>query len=146
MTKEIFKKQYLVDSKWSEPPKLSNSLQIFLIQHLLRPHSLKSNKLSKLSFFSQKMASTLYIFKDEKHQISLFQKKLSDFNFFYTNMIVVSRAIARWVAQPRPRPLSAAVAKNGGRGQKRRQFRRFSECFHFNNFKAKINKKLEESM
>ena len=47
-------------------------------------------------------------------------------------MTVVSRAIDPLGAQPRPRPLSAAAAEN------RQQFRRFSECFNFNNFKAKI--------
>ena len=70
--------------------------------------------MAKLSRFGPyKYYVYTYIVKAEKRQISLFQKKLSDFNFFYTNMIVVSRAIARWVAQPRPRPRSAAVAKNG---------------------------------
>ena len=47
-------------------------------------------------------------------------------------MTVVSRAIGPRGAQPRPRPLSAAVA------EKLRQFKRFSKCFNFNNFKAKI--------
>ena len=76
--------------------------------------------------------SPLYIFKAEKRQISLFQKKLSDFNCFYTKMTVVSRAIGPWGAQPRPRPLSAAAA------EKRRQFERFSKCFDLHNSNAKI--------
>ena len=71
---------------------------------------------------------TLYIFKAEKRQISLFQKKLSDFNFFYIKMTVASRAIGPWGAQPRPRALSAAAA------EKRRQFERFSKCFDFHHF------------
>ena len=62
----------------------------------------------------------LYIFDC---QISLFQKKFSDFIFFYTKMTVVSRAINPWDAHPRPRPLTAAAAK------KRRQFERNALIF-----------------
>ena len=47
-------------------------------------------------------------------------------------MTVVSKTINPWGAHPRPRPLSAATA------EKRREFERFSECFDFQNFNAKM--------
>ena len=45
-------------------------------------------------------------------------------------MPVVSRAIDPWGANPRP--LMAAAAEKGG------QFVRFSKCFDFHNFNAKM--------
>ena len=121
-------------SKHRAHPKLLIYSSLRFIWAIFELNLLKFQKMAKLSRFGpyKYYVYALYIFKAEKRQISLFQKKLSDFNFFYIKMTVASRAIGPWGAQPRPRPLSAAAA------EKRRQFERFSKCFDFHNSNAKI--------
>ena len=82
--------------------------------------------------FNGFISEALYIFTIYIFYCQLFQKKLSDFYFFYTKMTILSRAIDPWGAHPRPRPLTVAAA------EKRRQFAILSKYFDFHNFNAKM--------